>query len=93
MFPQIKFEVFYPFVCTRATFALVPPIFVSTVDVSSEAGGMAVCSVALRADVLHIHDFMIVHCVVPWVAVTSWVKDGRTLWYLTGTWFLFIFRN
>ena len=32
--------------------------------ISLEAGGMAVCSVALRADELHIHDFMIVPCVV-----------------------------
>ena len=31
---------------------------------SLEAGGMAISSVALRADVLHIHDFMIVPSVV-----------------------------
>ena len=59
----MSFEVFYPFVRTRATFALVPPVFVGAVDVSSEAGGMNVCSVALRADVLHIY-IVIVPCIV-----------------------------
>ena len=39
-------------------------IFVSAVDMSSGTGGMAVCFVALRADVLHIHGFMTVPCVV-----------------------------
>ena len=62
--PQVRFEVFNPFVCTRASFALVSPIFLSAVDMSSETGGMVVCFVAWRADWLHIHYFMIVPYVV-----------------------------
>ena len=38
----MRSEVFNPFECSRASFAVVPPIFVSTVDMSSETGGMAV---------------------------------------------------
>ena len=41
MFSQMRSEVVNPFVCSRASFAVVPPIFVSTVDMSSETGGMA----------------------------------------------------
>ena len=92
MFPQMRLEVCNPFVCTWASFAFVPSILVVLLTCRLRLEGWRYVFIAFRPDVLHSHDFKIVPCVVN-VTVSSWVKDGRTLWYRVGTCFLFIIRN